>query len=111
MFIFVIFLTFFFGLCDIITAQDGRGADARSTDVRVGCFSSDSSVMLTNGEQKQIGYLQTGDAIISIKDLKIVSSEMFIMLDKETSKQGIVFNINSFIFNQLICFFSEILYI
>jgi hypothetical protein len=105
MFIFVIFFTFFFGLCDIITAQDGKGADARSTEVSVGCFSSDSSVMLTNGEQKQIGYLRTGDEIISIKDLKIVSSEMFIMLDKEISKQGILFDMNSFIFNQFICFF------
>jgi hypothetical protein len=50
--------------------------------------------MLINGEQKQIGYLKTGDEILSVNQLNIVPSEMFIMLDKETLKQGILFNIN-----------------
>jgi len=72
----------------------GVGADSRATDVSVGCFSGDSSVMLINGEQKQIGYLKTGDEILSVNQLNIVPSEMFIMLDKETLKQGILLNIN-----------------
>lgn len=82
------FITFIAILSNTIVAQDPKGADARSTEVSVGCFSGDSSVMLTNGEQKQIGYLQTGDEILSINHLNIVPSEMFIMLDKETTKQG-----------------------
>jgi hypothetical protein len=44
--------------------------------------------MLTNGEQKQIGYLKTGDEVLTVNHLKVVPSEMMIMLDKETSKQG-----------------------
>ncbi len=64
------------------------GADASSTDVSVGCFSGDSSVVLTNGEQKQIGYLEAGDRILAVNHLKVVPSEMIIMLDRETSKLG-----------------------
>lgn len=64
------------------------GAEAHSTDVSVGCFSSDSSVVLTNGEQKQIDYLETGDKILAINHLKVVPSEMVIMLDKEPTKLG-----------------------
>jgi hypothetical protein len=70
-------------------ANNGQGTEARSTDVSVGCFAGDSSIMLTNGEQKQVGYLKTGDEILSIHHLKIVASEMFLMLDKQPSKQGI----------------------
>ncbi|CAF1319304.1 unnamed protein product [Rotaria sordida] len=66
----------------------GRGADAHSTDVSVGCFSSDSSVMLINGEQNQIDYLQTGDKIFAVDHMKIVPIEMIFMLDKQRSKQA-----------------------
>jgi hypothetical protein len=88
MFIFITFIILFTGLCTITAAQT-PGASAGATDVSVGCFSGDSLVMLTNGEQKQIGYLKTGDEILSVNHLKVIPSEMFIMLDKEPSKQGI----------------------
>ncbi|CAF2109372.1 unnamed protein product [Rotaria magnacalcarata] len=67
---------------------DTDGADAQSTKVSVGCFSSDSSVMLTNGEEKQIGYLQTGDEILTVDDSAVIPTEMVFMLDKQTSKQA-----------------------
>ena len=88
MFIFYIFVICLVGISNICAADDAKGADARSTDVHVGCFSGDSSVMLTNGEQKQISDLQTGDQMLAIDQLKIIPSEMFIMLHKETLKQG-----------------------
>ncbi|CAF1265316.1 unnamed protein product [Rotaria sordida] len=65
-----------------------RSANASSTAVVVGCFSGDSSVMLTNGELKQIDYLQTGDEILTVDHLKIVPTEMVIMLDKQRSNQA-----------------------
>ncbi|CAF1171501.1 unnamed protein product [Rotaria sordida] len=69
--------------------ESGRhGADADSTDVGIGCFSGDSSVMLANGEQKQIDYLQTGDEILAVDHLKIIPTEMIFMLDKQRSKQA-----------------------
>ncbi|CAF2914204.1 unnamed protein product [Rotaria sp. Silwood2] len=71
--------------------NDGKGASASSTEVGVGCFSGDSSVMLINGEQKQIGHLKTGDEILAVNNLKIVPSEMIIMLDKHISKQTIFY--------------------
>jgi hypothetical protein len=85
----ITFIGFLVTLTVLIEAANGQGAGARSTDVYVGCFASDSSIMLTNGEQKQIGYLKTGDEILSIHHLNIVASEMFLMLDKQPSKQGI----------------------
>ncbi|CAF3269640.1 unnamed protein product, partial [Rotaria sp. Silwood2] len=63
-------------------------ANASSTEVTIGCLSGDSSVMLTNGEQKQISYLQTGDEVLTVDHLKIVPTEMVILLDKQTSKQA-----------------------
>lgn len=83
---------------------DLGGADARSTEVSVGCFASDASVLLTNGEQKKIDYLKTGDEILTVNQLKVVPSEMVIMLDKETSKQGI-YSILIFLFSFLINLF------
>ncbi|CAF1370977.1 unnamed protein product [Rotaria sordida] len=68
--------------------QTRDGADATSTDVGIGCFSGDSSVMLTNGKQKQISYLQTGDEILAVDHLKIIPTEMVFMLDKQRSKQA-----------------------
>jgi hypothetical protein len=89
MFSWIIFITFLVILTDLIETNNSQGTTAGSTDVSVGCFAGDSSIMLTNGEQKQIGYLKTGDEILSIHHLKIVASEMFLMLDKQPSKQGI----------------------
>ncbi|CAF1361335.1 unnamed protein product [Rotaria sordida] len=68
-------------------ASSKKGANAYSTEV-LACFSGDSSVMLTNGERKQISYLQTGDEILTVDHLKIVPTEMVIMLDKQRSKQA-----------------------
>jgi hypothetical protein len=88
------FILFLITLYILIEANNGQAQGqgttaARSTDVSVGCFAGDSSIILTNGEQKQIGHLKTGDEILSVHQLKIVSSEMFLMLDKQPSKQGI----------------------
>jgi hypothetical protein len=89
----IIFITFLVTLTVLIEAANGQGqgqgTDASSTYVGVGCFAGDSSIMLINGKQKQIGYLKTGDEILSIHHLNIVASEMFLMLDKQPSKQGI----------------------
>ncbi|CAF4004863.1 unnamed protein product [Rotaria sp. Silwood1] len=65
-----------------------KRANASSTEVTIGCLSGDSSVMLTNGERKQIGYLQSGDEVLTVDHLNIVPTEMVIMLDKQTSKQA-----------------------
>jgi hypothetical protein len=83
------FVTLLVILTALIKGANGQGTTASSTYVGVGCFAGDSSVVLRNGEQKQIGHLKTGDEILSIHHLKIVSSEMFLMLDKQPSKQGI----------------------
>ncbi len=89
----ITFILFLITLSVLIQVDNGQGqgdgAAARSTDVSVGCFAGDSSIILTNGEQKKIGHLKTGDEILSVHHLKIVSSEMFLMLDKQPSKQGI----------------------
>jgi hypothetical protein len=76
-------------LTALIKGANGQGTTASSTYIGVGCFAGDSSVVLRNGEQKQIGDLKTGDKIRSIDQLEIVDSEMFLMLDKQPSKQGI----------------------
>ncbi|UJR07516.1 hypothetical protein I4U23_011805 [Adineta vaga] len=88
MLIFTLFITYLLTTRNIVAAADeeGKGASASSTDVSVGCFSSDSSVVLMNGEQKQIDSLRTGDQILAIDQFNVRPSEMFIMLDKETSK-------------------------
>ncbi|CAF1371930.1 unnamed protein product [Rotaria sordida] len=44
--------------------------------------------MLTNGKQKQISYLQTGDEILAVDHLKIIPTDMVFMLDKQRSKQA-----------------------
>lgn len=97
----------------IHAADDGRGADARSTDVHVGCFSGDSMVMLTNGQQKSIDMIRIGEQIQSIEQFKIVPSEMFFMLHRETSKQSIESIEFLFFFFKILLFlvFSEILQI
>ncbi|CAM4760304.1 unnamed protein product [Rotaria magnacalcarata] len=90
MFIFTIVILFLVSNHHRIYGQesDGKGANAKSTDVSVGCFSGDSLAMLANGERKQIGNLKIGDEILAVNQLKIVSSEMIIMLDKEKSRQA-----------------------
>jgi hypothetical protein len=85
----ITFIAFLVTLSVLIEVNNGQGTTAGSTDVWVSCFAGDSSIMLTNGEQKQIGHLKTGDEILSVHHLKIVASEMFLMLDKQPSKQGI----------------------
>ncbi|CAF4234884.1 unnamed protein product [Rotaria sordida] len=55
------------------------------------CFSGDSLIQLSNGEYKEIGNLQSGDEITTIDQSKIISTEMIMMLDKQISKQGILF--------------------
>lgn len=47
--------------------------------------------MLINGKKKQINYLQTGDQVLTLDYLKIVPTEMVIMLDKQTLKHGFNF--------------------
>ncbi|CAF1014817.1 unnamed protein product [Adineta ricciae] len=87
MLIFTIFIAFLLITNKINAADDeGKGASASSTDVSVGCFSGDSSVLLVNGGQKSIGHLRTGDRLLAVDHFNISSSEMFLMLDKETSK-------------------------
>jgi hypothetical protein len=83
------FVTLLVILTALIKGANGQGTTASSTYVGVRCFAGDSSVVLRNGEQKPIGDLKTGDEIRSIDQLEIVSSEMFLMLDKQPSKKGI----------------------
>ncbi|CAF1269221.1 unnamed protein product [Rotaria sordida] len=87
MFIFINIILLLSGI-NKINGDDGRGASASSTDVGVGCFSGDSLVILNNGQQKQIDHLKTADEILGVNHFKIIPSEMIIMLDKQTSKQG-----------------------
>ncbi len=82
------FLTILAVLITLIEADNGQGTTASSTDVSVGCFASDSSVVLRNGEEKQIGDLKTGDKIRTIDQMKMIDSEMFLMMDQQPLKQG-----------------------
>lgn len=84
----IVFGAFILNFNLVVNAQDGKGADARSTDVNVGCFAADSIVQLITGQEKFIGNLQTGDRIRSIEQKKIVQDEMFLMMDKEPNQQG-----------------------
>jgi hypothetical protein len=54
----------------------------------VSCFSGDSFVRLSNGENKQIDSLQIGDEILTIDQSKLISTEVIMMLDKHISKEG-----------------------
>ena len=95
MFIWTGLIIFIGNVNQIVFAEDGKGADARSTDVSVGCFAGDSMVQLTNGQLKQIGHLQTGDRITSVENSKLSADEMFLMMDKEPFQQGIFTLISS----------------
>jgi len=70
---------------------------AYSTEVRVQCFSGDSLIKLSNGQQKQISYLKSGDQILTIDKSKIISTEMILMLHKQFSKKGFFFFKNLFL--------------
>jgi hypothetical protein len=64
---------------------------AYSTEVDVRCFSGDSLIKLSNGQEKEISSLKSGDQILTIDKKKIVSTEMILMLDKQISKKGFCF--------------------
>lgn len=53
------------------------------------CFSGDSLVTLSNGQDKRIDSLNIGDEILTIDQSKLISTEIIMMLDKEISKEGI----------------------
>jgi Hint module len=76
------------------TLELDLGADARSTEVGIGCFSADSLVQLIDGREKSIGSLQLGDTIITAQQSKLTSTEMILMLDKKTSEEGIARSIH-----------------
>ncbi len=68
-----------------------KGAWAYSTEIDIRCFSGDSLIKFSNGEEKEISSLKSGDQIMTIEQSNIVSSEMILMLDKQISKKGIFF--------------------
>ena len=76
------------------TLEFDLGADARSTEVGIGCFSADSLVQLIDGREKSIGSLQSGDAIVTAQQSKLSSTEMIFMLDRQTSEEGIARSIH-----------------
>ncbi|CAF1278143.1 unnamed protein product [Rotaria sordida] len=89
MYVFKIVILYLAAIHHSYGQQSGKdGANADSTDVGIGCFSGDSSIMLTNGEQKQLDCLEIGDEILAVDHLEIVSTEMIFMLDKQRSKQA-----------------------
>ena len=54
----------------------------------VRCFAGDSLIQLSNGTYKQMKYLKSGDQILTIHQTKIISTQMILMLDKQSSTQG-----------------------
>ncbi|CAF1570924.1 unnamed protein product [Rotaria magnacalcarata] len=71
----------------------GKGAWAHSTEIKIHCFSGDSSIRLSNGENKNISYLKSGDEILTIDQSKIVSTEMIMMLDKQISTEVVFYKL------------------
>jgi hypothetical protein len=65
---------------------------ASATEVFVQCFSSDSLIKLSNGKEKEISSLKSGDEIITIDEKNLISTEMILMLDKQISKKGILYS-------------------
>ncbi|CAF3804608.1 unnamed protein product [Rotaria magnacalcarata] len=70
-----------------------KGAWAHSTEIKIHCFSGDSSIRLSNGENKNISYLKSGDEILTIDQSKIVSTEMIMMLDKQISTEVVFYKL------------------
>ncbi|CAF1210578.1 unnamed protein product [Rotaria sordida] len=73
----------------------GKGAWAHSTEIKFQCFSGDSLIRLSNGENKQIAYLKSGDEILTIEQSKIVSTQMIMMLDKQISKEALFYKLRT----------------
>ena len=46
---------------------------------------------LSNGEEKEMRFLKSGDEILTIDQSKLVSTEVIFMLDKQISKKGLFF--------------------
>jgi hypothetical protein len=69
------------------------------------CFAADSLVTLTNGQQKSISELQSGDNILAYNDKtkKVISTNVITMLDKQPHQFG---RISHFYFYHIISFFS-----
>jgi len=55
------------------------------------CFSGDSLVKLSNGEDKRIDSINIGDQILTIDQSKLISTDVIMILDKHSSKKGIYF--------------------
>lgn len=91
-----------------------EGADARSTEVSVGCLASDSQVQLFDGKFISISHLKPSNRIRTIENNEIRWTEMILMMDKNSHQIGSMklfffFDINSM---KLFLFFflrSEIL--
>jgi hypothetical protein len=73
----------------------GKGATASSTEVEVRCFSGDSLVTLAKGERKYIGYLQSGDEVLTVDGSKIVNSQIVMMLDSKAFAEILFFTITT----------------
>ncbi|UJR16892.1 hypothetical protein I4U23_003790 [Adineta vaga] len=69
--------------------------DYSSSYTRYRCFSGDSLIRLSNGEYKQIDQLQSGDELITSDQSKLISTEMIMMLDKQTSRDALFYTITT----------------
>lgn len=76
-----------------VSQLESKCADARSTEVGIGCFSGDSLVRLIDGREKPIGSLQSGDAIFTAQPSKLSSTEMIFMLDRQTSEDALFYTL------------------
>jgi hypothetical protein len=54
------------------------------------CFAADSFVTLTNGNQKSITHLQSGDAVLAYDDQtkQVISTHLLTMLDYQPHQFG-----------------------
>jgi hypothetical protein len=54
------------------------------------CFAADSFVNLTNGNQKSIAHLQSGDAVLAYDDQtkQVISTHLLTMLDYQPHQFG-----------------------
>jgi hypothetical protein len=54
------------------------------------CFAADSFVNLTNGNQKSIAHLQSGDAVLAYDDQtkQVISTHLLTMLDYQPDQFG-----------------------
>ncbi len=56
----------------------------------VRCFAADSFVSLTDGQQKKIGELQSGDKVLAYDDKtkEVISTHVITMLDNQPNQFG-----------------------